>query len=259
VNQIWNWWTTFSTGVGASPVVAARVSATAVLLAAIVSAFVSNWVARRTVYINAVTAERSKWIDALRSTLSQFSGMAHKISTRRRATDYSDSAGAAEDRETLQSLLSDLTLRLNPGEDEARDLLRAAKTVDKAARLHSAAAVILADEIMIRHAQWLLKGEWERVKLEASGLLGKFWIYFRKILRKRAYRQFLRDAGSLVALDRIGAGAKDTELVLLRSRMDVASVSRPKKPVGSESALALPTRPAVESKPGPGQASALPK
>ena len=219
----------------------------------------SNWVARRTVYINAVTAERSKWIEALRSTLSQFSGMAHKISTRRRATDYANSAGAAEDREALQSLLSDLTLRLNPGEDEARDLLRAAKTVDNAARLHSAASVILADEIMIRHAQWLLKGEWERVKLEASGLLGKLWIYSRKILRKRAYRKFLRDAGSLAALERIGAGAEDNELVRLRSAMDVASVSRPTKPVRSKSASAVPTRPTVESKCGASQSSALPK
>jgi hypothetical protein len=204
-----------------SAVVAASFTAAAALCAAVVSALVSYLVSRRSVYINAVTVERSKWIEALRGTISKLSGAADRVNTLQKKSDYADSRDWATDTQMLHTLLSDLTLRLNPTEMEARNLLRAAKKLNAAARLHSPAAVILADEIMTRHAQWVLKAEWERVKQEAAGPLGAPKIWWRNWRRREAYARFLKNDGSLDRLDAIGAGKSDAELTLLRSEMDL--------------------------------------
>jgi hypothetical protein len=214
------WWFQVTQDGARSPVVAAWFTAAGALFAAAVSALVSYLVARRSVYINAVTAERSKWIEALRGTISKFSGAAGRVSARRGNSDYDESRDWATDTESLQILLSDLTLRVNPMEPEARNVLRAAKKLDAAARLHTLAAVILANEIMIRHAQWMLKAEWERVKWEASGALQAPVYWWRNCRRSRAYAAFLKKDGALDRLDQIGAGKSDLELTLLRSTMD---------------------------------------
>ena len=167
---------------------------------------VSYLVAHRSVYINAVTAERSKWIESLRSTVSKFSGAAMKVSTRRRDGAYAKGQDFGEDLELLQRLLADLTLRLNPNEVEAQNLLKAAQKLDAAARLHSPSAAILANEIMIRHAQWAAKAEWDRVKQEASGAARALTFALRNRRRRRAYNTFLNGAGSLHRLEAIGAG-----------------------------------------------------
>jgi len=192
----------------------------ATVTAACVSALVAYLVAYRSVYINAVTAERSRWIEAMRATLSKYSGAAGRISARRSAGAYDKDQDWASDTEHLRTLLSDLTLRLNPNEAEAKNLLRAAMTLDQAARLHSPAAVILANEIMIRHAQWATKVEWDRVKEEAAGVLRAPTFAWRKWRRGKAYAKFLRGAGSLHRLEVIGSGAGDADLMLLRGEMD---------------------------------------
>ncbi|EJL35688.1 hypothetical protein PMI01_01235 [Caulobacter sp. AP07] len=199
---------------------AAWFTAGGAIIAATVSALVSYLVAYRSVYINAVTAERSKWIEALRSTISKYSGAAGRVSARRALGAYAKDQDWASDTEHLQTLLSDLTLRLNPNEAEAQNLLRSAMKLDQAARLHSPAAVILANEIMIRHAQWAAKVEWDRVKEEASGVMRAPTFAWRKWRRGRAYAKFLKGAGSLDRLDAIGSGVSDADLTLLRSEMD---------------------------------------
>ena len=110
---------------------------------------------------------------------------------------------------------------LNPTEPEALNLLKAARKLNASARLHSSAAVILADEVMVRHAQWVLKAEWERVKEEAAGRLQALRFWCRRRRRRSAYNRFLLRDGSLEKLDAIGAGKTDLELALLRSQMDV--------------------------------------
>lgn len=206
--------------VGRAPVVAAWFTGAGTLFAAIVSAAIAYLVAHRSVYINAVTAERSKWIEALRSTISKYSGAAIKVSARHHDGSYPKKQDRSADTELLQTLLTDLTLRLNPNEPEAKNLLKAAVKLDAAARLHSSAAVILANEIMIRHAQWAAKAEWERVKQEASGWIRGLWFVLRNDKRRRAYKRFLRQDGSMHRLEAIGAGKSDLELTLLRSQMD---------------------------------------
>ena len=209
-------------------VVAAWFTGGAAIISVIISAVVSTIVSRRSTYINAVTTERSKWIEMLRGTIAKMSASADRVVTLRTAgtVDYAKSVDWATDTQELHRLLSDLMLRLNPTEAEALNLLKAARKLNTAARLHSPQAVILADEIMLRHAQWVLKGEWERVKEEAAGPLKapRYWI--RGWRRRKAYKQFLLTDGSLERLDAIGEGQSDGALALLRSQMDASDASQ---------------------------------
>jgi hypothetical protein len=214
-------WTKITKDIATSPVVAAWFTTVGAVIVALISALVSSFVAHRSVYINTVTTERSRWIEAMRKIISTYSGAAGKISARRKLdSQYEKSADWASDTENLQKLLSDLTLRLNPTEVEAKHLLTAAKTLDRAARIHSPAAFILANEVMVRHAQWVAKAEWERVKQEASGWLATPIFAWRNLRRQQAYNAFLQTDGSLHRLDLIGAGKKDIKLTLARSEMD---------------------------------------
>jgi hypothetical protein len=206
---------------GARVAVAAAVFTTAgALIAALVAAIVSHMVSRRSVYINAVTAERSKWIEALRKNISAFSGAADRLSAGVAAGLNSNGQGWPERVGELPALLSELTLRLNPGEPEARNLLAAARKVEAAARLHTPASFRLADEIMIRHAQWVLKPEWERVKEEASGMFVAQYIWMRRRRRKAAHGEFLKADGALERLEAIGSGRSGLELTMLRAELD---------------------------------------
>lgn len=214
--------------IGKSPVVAAWFTAAGVVLAALVSALVSYAVSQRSVYINAVTAERSKWIEALRGTIAAYSGAAGKVIARRgQSAKYEASADWAVDTEALRRLLSDSVLRLNPSEPEALNLLRAARKLDQAARIHRPMDFELASELMVRHAQWVLKAEWERVKEEASWWLARPVFAYRNWRRSRMYARFLAGDGQLARLDLIGAGEQEAVVSLARSSMDTRPPSHP--------------------------------
>jgi len=73
---------------------------------------------------------------------------------------------------------------------------------------------------MMRHGQWVLKAEWERVKQEASGFLRVPVYWWRNWRRRKAYNDFLLKDGSLRRLDMIGAGKSELELTFARSEMD---------------------------------------
>jgi hypothetical protein len=196
------WLGQFKEAAAQATVIAAWLAATA----ALVGALVSYLVARRGVYINSVTTERSRWIEALRATISKLSGAASKLHASRNTNGYINSTAHAADLEVLRTHLVELTLRINPTEDEAQGLLLAANKLDRAARLHAYDALTLADEVMTLHAQWVLKAEWERVKQEASGFLAQPYFWWRNWRRSVAYEEFLTGEGSLVRLDVIGAG-----------------------------------------------------
>jgi len=218
-----SWWFEILRDPTKVAVVAAWFTGGAALAGVVISAIVSTIVSRRSVYINAVTSERSKWIEALRSTISKLTAAADRVVTLRQAegANYAESVEWATDTQEMHRLLTDLMLRLNPTEPEALNLLKAARKLNASARLHSSAAVILADEVMVRHAQWVLKAEWERVKEEAAGRLQALRFWYRRRRRRSAYNRFLLQDGSLEKLDAIGAGKTDLELTLLRSQMDV--------------------------------------
>lgn len=192
------------------------------IVTATITARTTSKVASRSSYINSVTVERSKWIDALRRSIADYSGAAERIISRRKDSKYEESAEWAADVQSLRTHFSSLKMRLNPREAIAQNFLDAARKLDQAARIHRWADVELANEVMVRHGQWILKYEWERVKQEAAISRSQ-----RRALRRaetemdRDYAAFLKADGSLERLSLIGAGAEAIKVTLARSEMDV--------------------------------------
>lgn len=194
-------------------------------ITALITTRTTSRVASRSVYINSVTAERSKWIDALRRSIADFSGAAERVISRRHDPKYEHSSDWAADVQTLRTHLSSLKMRLNPREASSQDLITAARKLDQAARIHRWADVELATEVMVRHGQWILKFEWNRVKMEAAAGSELRKLKRDEIDLNRDYAEFLENDGSLARLDAIGAGRSSIDVALLRSEMDVQAPS----------------------------------
>ncbi|MFY0736324.1 hypothetical protein [Aurantimonas sp. NFXS3] len=217
------------------PVIVACVAAVASIAGAVITIFniaitarTTASVANRAVYINSVTAERSKWIDALRESIADYSGAAERVLARREDPKYVGSVEWATDVQSLRTHMSALKMRLNPRETIAQNLIDAARKLDQAARIHRWADMELASEIMVRHGQWILKYEWNRVKLEAAS--GKERDRLEQAEREldADYAKFLQKDGSMERLKAIGVGKSELEIALLRSKMDVAVPDSPK-------------------------------
>lgn len=80
---MFEWWSEMLQDPTRVGVVAAWFTGGAAIISVIISAVVSTIVSRRSVYINAVTAERSKWIETLRGTVSKMSAAADRVVTLR--------------------------------------------------------------------------------------------------------------------------------------------------------------------------------
>ena len=73
---------------------------------------------------------------------------------------------------------------------------------------------------MVRHGQWVLKFEWNRVKLEAASGAEKRRLKKAEAELEKDYGEFLKNDGSLERLKAIGAGKSEIDLALLRSQID---------------------------------------
>ncbi|UMA65333.1 hypothetical protein LVO79_02375 [Roseivivax marinus] len=146
------------------------------LCGVLISAFVAFITGKRSVYISSVTAERSKWIDKLRGNIAEFVGVCSAIhlhipidgdytgrTTEQKKADI-------ERRHQADCLIALITLQLNPNEKSGIDkniilhmekLAVAAENADKGYRSE--------ERKFVRHCQFLLKEEWEKVKSEALG------------------------------------------------------------------------------------------
>jgi len=173
---------------------AAMIAFLGAVISVFVSAFISLLVSRRSAYINAVTAERSKWIDKLRENIADLFGAGGAL----RIIPRLSSNEARIQREKLDRLIALITMQLNPkGRIDANMItllaLFPARAEDNAADYRALEAAF------VRHSQFLLKEEWETVKREAMGLLAKPWWYGKRWKRRRDYKAFCRLPASLIA------------------------------------------------------------
>jgi transcription-repair coupling factor (superfamily II helicase) len=182
---------------------AAIVAAFIALVGVILSAIISSLIARKSNYITAVTTERSKWIDKLRNNLSQFAGSAaylfHKMQT---AANYATLPEHDELVQQLERLEALIRLQLNPFGAIDKNIIT---LVDKTARFadkQTDQKFLKAHSLLILHAQWLLKEEWETVKLESVGILRGLWYRGKRYWRRSLYQQFCQTQGSLASIDR---------------------------------------------------------
>jgi hypothetical protein len=184
-------------GESSSPVVFAAVVA---LFGAIVSAIIALLISRRTTYLTAVTAERSKWIDKLRNNIAELAGICayiHSKGTATGLTAYSESSPEYDELlmkiENLEALIQ---LQLNPRGRIDQNIIEILQKIAHLAKMHDF-RMYSAHWLLIHHAQWLLKEEWETVKYEAAGSVRRIVATLKRWWRARQYRKFCEWDGSL--------------------------------------------------------------
>src|ERR1700730_2791137 len=98
------------------PISVAVIALAGVVIAAIISALIAFVTSRKALYVNAVTVERSKWIEKLRNNIATYAAAAHGLFYKAKTEDWEKGASVeyfAQLRE-LQNLKSQLKLQLNP-------------------------------------------------------------------------------------------------------------------------------------------------
>jgi hypothetical protein len=176
----------------ANPKATATISAAIIAVCGVIfSAFSAFVTGRRSVYISSVTAERSKWIEKLRSNIAELLQVCAAINNGTQliqAYDYR--------RNKADGLISLISLQLNPADEDGIDKnLIAHLRILVEATQKSPDEFRKEEEKFVRHSQFMLKEEWEKVKSEARGLIPKMWhkIRGKKCARKCAYKRFVRE------------------------------------------------------------------
>jgi hypothetical protein len=169
------------------------------LIGVLISAIISTVISRRSSYITAVTTQRSKWIDKLRENIAELLATCGAV---RMALPDLASAEALGRREKADRLIATITMQLNPENRIDANMIgllplfpTRAERIDQNYRE--------LERAFVRHAQFLLKEEWEKVKYEAMGMLSKPQWYKAYRKRQAAYEHFCTLTASLV--DRIPA------------------------------------------------------
>lgn len=160
--------------VGAVSVIGASIA----VIGALAGTITSYLVAGRTVYINSITAERSKWIDKLRNNIANYSNCLAQLVFR---IDLLDGPKGADylgillkEIEELYSCRSAIQLQLNPWGEIDKNILKLITGL-KICSENEGEKIYILDKLLISHAQWLLKSEWEKVKFEARGPIYRWW------------------------------------------------------------------------------------
>ncbi len=176
----------------ANPGAAATISAAIIAVCGVIfSAFSAFVTGRRSVYISSVTAERSKWIEKLRSNIAELLQVCAAINN-----DTVTSEPYDEKRNKADGLISLISLQLNPADEGGID-----KNLIAHLRILVEATEKPGDEFrkeekkFVRHSQFMLKEEWEKVKTEARGWIATLWnkVRGKKCARKCAYKRFVRE------------------------------------------------------------------
>jgi hypothetical protein len=171
------------------PTTVAVIALSGVIMSAILSALIAFVTSRKALYVNAVTVERSKWIEKLRNNIATYSAAAHGLFYKAKTEDWEKGASPeyfAKLRE-LQDLKSQLILQLNPRGEIDVNIIKLVDRLYHLARKWTVSFELeLAEHLLIEHAQWLLKAEWEKVKTEARGPMSH-------LITKRRERQHVAE------------------------------------------------------------------
>lgn len=172
------------------------------LIGVLASAIISSSISKRSAYLAAVTAERSKWIEKLRSNIAELAGICNyvhmKLST---DMDYASSAELDEMIRRIEHLAAMIRLQLNPNGKIDQNIIEIILKMPLLATQKRDVRIFSADLLLVSHAQWLLKEEWETVKSEAAGLPMRCIIAYKRRQRAKAYKAFCEHDGSLEPLE----------------------------------------------------------
>lgn len=175
----------------------------AIPLAGVFGGFTAQtFIAGRNVYINSITAERSKWIDKLRYNLAAFRAAIDALRVRRAFLARNKGASSLTDKdifeitERIDTFSATLQLQLNPSGPIDGNV---AALVIGLRRFHAVEGPTLnkVEELLIEHSQWLLKAEWEKVKWEARGWTWR-WLHRHDSRNRLAdYRKWVASYGAI--------------------------------------------------------------
>ena len=166
------------------------------LCGVIVSALLAWMSGRKSLYVNAVTVERSKWINALRENIASFSGKLRTLSFRAETKKLDDEARLTAVAE-INNLISLIHLQLNPFGEIEQKVATILERMPMLAEKADGSQLRDADKLLIAHCQWLLKAEWDKVKYEVRSPLMRPWFWLRAKCYLHRYRQFCRCRGNL--------------------------------------------------------------
>ncbi|MBD8469580.1 hypothetical protein [Sphingomonas sp. CFBP 8765] len=172
------------------------------LVGALAGVLTSYLVAGRTVYINSITAERSKWIEKLRTNIAAHSGLLAELSFTLHGQKVVKNEGSGMASLVVNVLTkinnsaAIIQLQLNPWNEIDKNILSLIESiVIRDGTDHN--LVDEADKLLIAHSQWLLKAEWEKVKYEAHGGFYRWWYNNDDEKRLKEYRAWVGKEGSL--------------------------------------------------------------
>jgi hypothetical protein len=173
-----------------------------VVIAAIISALIAFVTSRKALYVNAVTVERSKWIEKLRGNLARYSAAAHTLFYQAKIEEYTEltepSAEYYQLLRELQDLRSLIKLQLNPKGEIDQNIICLVDRIYELSRTWTFASELeSAERLLVLHAQFLLKAEWEKVKSEARGALRRLISKRYECISAKQYRRFASGEGAI--------------------------------------------------------------
>lgn len=181
------------------------------LFGVLLAALASFLAARKGVYVSSITVERSKWIEKLRGNLASYSAELLRCSIQSSMTGQSrkrwlfQQPDMSNDKEffdrfhRIEELASTIRLQLNPdGRIDAVILFMLDNCgMYFVGRLKD---INRFNSLLVRHSQWLLKAEWERVKWEAGGLVYRLLNWGQAGCLRRNYNRYLGAEGDVTTL-----------------------------------------------------------
>lgn len=189
---------------------AAKVLLALIPLFGVLGGALASWlVAGRNVYINSITAERSKWLEKLRSSISEFQAAVNTYNLKdsllvewpERTPESIPEIPLGEMLEPLERisrLAATIQLQLNPDGVIDTNIIALVRQMSSS-RHGDGKLIVRAEDLLTRHSQWLLKAEWEKVKWEAGSLVYKANHWNDERRRLQAYRIFASGEGKIEA------------------------------------------------------------
>jgi hypothetical protein len=186
---------------GSEPLLIAIIALSGVLISAIIGGVIAFATSRKSLYVNAVTVERSKWIEKLRNNLAEYPAIAHSVFYEaNKATKQDGPINLSPEYfvalKQLQTMKSLLKLQLNPrGRIDQNIILLVDRIYELARTLTRGPELEGAEILLVLHSQFLLKEEWEKVKSEARST----WFRANEQSEEAArdYEDFVAKAGAI--------------------------------------------------------------
>ncbi|MCD9462452.1 hypothetical protein CJF25_05510 [Photobacterium phosphoreum] len=131
----------------------------------LVNVFYNIYISKRTTYINSVTVERVKWINALRENVSKFIGLTYHWVMTDISEDSDESKHIIKEIDQLRILIQ---LQVNPNEPLGEKIIHLIDKVSLYTHESQKDKLKVILKEIVSEVQQLLKEEWDKVKNESE-------------------------------------------------------------------------------------------